>query len=45
MEDRGSYVNHWRKQPDGSWKRHPDAIISAMPTPNADPAAAAAKKK
>lgn len=45
MKDRGSYVNYWRKQPDGSWKLHRDAIISAMPMPGAGPAAAPAKKK
>jgi uncharacterized protein (TIGR02246 family) len=45
MKDHGSYVNYWRKQPDGSWKLHRDAIVSAMPMPNAGPAPAATKKK
>ena len=45
MKDHGSYINYWRKQPDGSWKLHRDAIVSAMPMPGAGPAPAATKKK
>lgn len=44
MKDHGSYVNYWRKQPDGSWKLHRDAIVSAMPMPNMGPSTAAKKK-
>jgi len=40
VRDRGSYLNYWRKQPDGSWKIHRDADMSAMPMPGAEPAAA-----
>ena len=45
VKDHGSYVNYWRKQPDGSWKLHRDAIVSAMPMPNMGPPPAATKKK
>jgi uncharacterized protein (TIGR02246 family) len=44
MKDHGSFVNYWRKQPDGSWKIHRDAIVSAMPMPNMAPPAAGKKK-
>jgi uncharacterized protein (TIGR02246 family) len=44
MKDHGTYVNYWRKQSDGSWKIHRDAIVSAMPMPNMAPPSAAAKK-
>lgn len=44
MKDHGSYVNYWRKQADGSWKIHRDAIVSAMPLPNMGPPAATKKK-
>jgi uncharacterized protein (TIGR02246 family) len=45
VKDHGSYVNYWRKQPDGSWKLHRDAIVSAMPMPNMGPPPGATKKK
>jgi uncharacterized protein (TIGR02246 family) len=45
MKDHGGYINYWRKQADGSWKIHRDAIVSAMPLPNMGPPAAPAKKK
>jgi len=38
MKDHGTFINYWRKQPDGSWKIHRDAIVSATPMPNAPPA-------
>lgn len=44
VKDHGSYINYWRKQPDGSWKIHRDAIVSAMPMPNMAPPAAGKKK-
>src|SRR5207248_10336687 len=31
VKDHGSFINIWRKQPDGSWKIHRDAIASATP--------------
>jgi len=45
MKDHGSFINYWRKQADGSWKIHRDAIVSATPMPNAAPAAGGTKKK
>ena len=36
-KDHGSYLNYWRKQADGSWKIHRDAIVSAVPLPNTAP--------
>jgi uncharacterized protein (TIGR02246 family) len=45
VKDHGSYVNYWRKQPDGSWKLHRDAIVSANPMPNMGPPPGATKKK
>jgi len=45
MKDHGSYINYWRKQADGSWKIHRDAIVSANPLPTMTPPAGAAKKK
>jgi len=44
MKDHGSYINYWRKQPDGSWKLHRDAIVSAMPLPNMGPPSPTKKK-
>ena len=44
MKDHGSYINYWRKQPDGSWKIHRDAVVSAEPLPNMTPPAAGKKK-
>ena len=41
ISDHGSYLNYWRKQPDGSWKIHRDVDVSAMPLPGAAPPAAA----
>jgi uncharacterized protein (TIGR02246 family) len=43
VKDHGSYFNYWRKQADGSWKIHRDAIVSAVPMPNAAPATPAKK--
>jgi uncharacterized protein (TIGR02246 family) len=43
IKDHGSYVNYWRKQSDGSWKIHRDAIVSASPMPTAGPPASAKK--
>jgi len=43
VKDHGSYINYWRKQPDGSWKIHRDAIISANPLPSMAPPAASKK--
>jgi len=45
IKDHGSFVNYWRKQPDGSWKIHRDAIVSANPLPNMGPPPGATKKK
>jgi uncharacterized protein (TIGR02246 family) len=44
MKDHGSYINYWRKQADGSWKIHRDAIVSANPLPNMASPAAGKKK-
>ena len=43
VKDHGSYMNYWRKQADGSWKIHRDAIVSASPMPDMAPPAAAKK--
>jgi uncharacterized protein (TIGR02246 family) len=43
VKDHGSYINYWRKQADGSWKIHRDAIVSANPLPNMAPPSAAKK--
>jgi uncharacterized protein (TIGR02246 family) len=43
VKDHGSYVNYWRKQSDGSWKIHRDAIVSATPVPTAGPPTPAKK--
>jgi ketosteroid isomerase-like protein len=43
IRDHGSYLNYWRKQPDGSWKIHRDVDVSAMPVPGDAPPAAAKK--
>jgi uncharacterized protein (TIGR02246 family) len=45
MKDHGGYINFWRKQADGSWKIHREAIVSASPLPGMTPPAGAAKKK
>jgi len=37
MKDRGSFINYWRKQSDGSWKIHRDAIVSSNPLPGMTP--------
>lgn len=44
VKDHGTYFNYWRKQSDGSWKIHRDAIVSAMPMPTGAPPATPAKK-
>jgi uncharacterized protein (TIGR02246 family) len=44
VKDHGSYINYWRKQPDGTWKIHRDAIVSATPMPNPGPPPAGKKK-
>lgn len=43
MKDHGSFINYWRKQSDGSWKIHRDAIVSANPMPGMAPPTAAKK--
>lgn len=44
MKDQGSFINYWRKQPDGSWRVHRDAIVSSTPMPGAPAPPAPAKK-
>jgi uncharacterized protein (TIGR02246 family) len=44
VKDHGTYFNYWRKQSDGSWKIHRDAIVSAVPMQNMAPPMAPAKK-
>jgi uncharacterized protein (TIGR02246 family) len=44
MKDHGTFMNYWRKQSDGSWKIHRDAIVSATPMPSMTPPTAAKKK-
>jgi uncharacterized protein (TIGR02246 family) len=44
MKDHGTFINYWRKQSDGSWKIHRDAIVSANPLPSMAPPAAMKKK-
>jgi uncharacterized protein (TIGR02246 family) len=44
MKDHGSYVNYWKKQPDGSWKIYRDAIVSSEPLPGQGPPPAPTKK-
>ena len=44
VKDHGGFINYWRKQSDGSWKLHRDAIVSATPLPTMAPPAAAKKK-
>jgi len=43
VKDHGSFINYWRKQPDGSWKLHRDAIVSAGPLASMAPPAPAKK--
>jgi len=44
VKDHGSFINYWRKQSDGSWKIHRDAIVSATPMPSMTPPTATKKK-
>jgi uncharacterized protein (TIGR02246 family) len=44
VKDHGSFMNYWRKQPDGSWKVHRDAIVSASPMASMGPPPSPAKK-
>jgi uncharacterized protein (TIGR02246 family) len=44
INDHGSYVTTYRKQPDGSWKAVADIATSEVPPPPPPPAAAAAPK-
>src|SRR4029079_3963619 len=44
VKDHGSFMNYWRKQADGSWKVHRDAIVSASPSASMAPGAAAKKE-
>lgn len=37
MKDHGSYINYWKKQPDGSWKIYRDVIVSSEPLPGQGP--------
>ena len=43
VKDHGSFINYWRKQSDGSWKIHRDAIVSANPMPGMAPPTAPKK--
>ena len=45
INDHGSYVTTYRKQPDGSWKAIADIATSEVPPPVPPPAAAPAPKK
>ena len=44
MKDHGSYLNYWKKQPDGSWKIYRDVIVSSEPIPGQGPPPPAPKK-
>ena len=35
--DHGSYMNYWKKGPDGSWKIYRDLIVSSEPLPGQGP--------
>jgi uncharacterized protein (TIGR02246 family) len=39
VNDSGSYVTAWRKEPDGTWKAVSDIIVSSVPPPMPAPAA------
>ncbi len=43
MKDHGSYLNYWKKQPDGSWKISRDVIVSSEPMPGQGPPPASKK--
>jgi uncharacterized protein (TIGR02246 family) len=45
INDKGSYVTVWKKQPDGSWKAVQDATISAVPPPAPEPPKMARARK
>ena len=44
QKDHGSYLNYWKKQPDGSWKIYRDIIVSSEPLPGQGPPPPAPKK-
>jgi uncharacterized protein (TIGR02246 family) len=44
QKDHGSYLNYWKKQPDGSWKIYRDIIVSSEPMPGQGPPPPAPKK-
>lgn len=44
QKDHGSYLNYWKKQPDGSWKIYRDVIVSSEPLPGQGPPPPAPKK-
>jgi uncharacterized protein (TIGR02246 family) len=37
QKDHGSFLNYWKKQPDGSWKIYRDIIVSSEPLPGQGP--------
>jgi ketosteroid isomerase-like protein len=45
IENRGKYIEIWRKQADGSWKILRDVYSSDLPLPAPEKPAAPAKKK
>jgi uncharacterized protein (TIGR02246 family) len=44
QKDHGSFLNYWKKQPDGSWKIYRDIIVSSEPIPGQGPPPPAPKK-
>jgi uncharacterized protein (TIGR02246 family) len=44
QKDHGSFLNYWKKQPDGSWKIYRDIIVSSEPLPGQGPPPPAPKK-
>jgi uncharacterized protein (TIGR02246 family) len=44
QKDHGSFLNYWKKQPDGSWKISRDIIVSSEPMPGQGPPPPAPKK-
>jgi len=45
VNDHGSYVTTYRKQPDGTWKAEVDIVTSDVPPPAPPPAPVEGKKK